>query len=126
MDPIVVEAAYLAARVMEANIRSQSPSEKIAGGTTVLPVFENDEVRFEVVLADQVKYGIFLDSGTMREYKPNPNAAFNPNPGKGDDGIKPRYWTNMDETFQERITQIMERAMTEAIEKNIDKQLEKI
>ena len=126
MDPIVKEAAYTVARIMEANIRAQAPSQKVAGGTIVMPVFENDEVRFEVVLEEKVKYGVFLDSGTEREYKPNPNAAWNPAPGKGVDGIKPRYWTNIEDSLQVRMAQIIEQAMTQAMENKIDKELEKI
>ena len=126
MDPIIKEAAYTAARIMEANIKAQAPSQKIAGGTKVIPVFDGEELRFEVVLDEQVKYGIFLDSGTEREYKPNPNAAWSPNPGKGTDGIKPRYWTNLDEAMQERMTKIIEEAMTKAMEKKIDEEISQI
>ncbi len=41
-------------------------------------------------------YGRFVDLGTKRYYKgENPDARWNPNPGKGKGGIKPRYWTNL-------------------------------
>lgn len=52
-------------------------------------------------------YGIFTDSGTKRYHKPNPKARWNPNPGKGKGGIKPRYWTNLSPEVTTRISKLI-------------------
>jgi hypothetical protein len=54
-------------------------------------------------------YGIFLKSGTGRYFKPNPKAGWNPNPGKGKGGIKPRYWTNLDKATTTMISQLLKK-----------------
>jgi hypothetical protein len=125
MDPIIVEAAEMAARIIQNELRTQAPSEKIASGLTVVPVYTMGEVDFDVVLDDKVKYGIYLDSGTEDEKKINPDAEWNPNPGKGQGGIKPRYWTNLNESIQVRIDMIIEEAWDTVTEKKLDEQLNK-
>ena len=54
-------------------------------------------------------YGIFLKSGTGRYLKPNPKAEWNPNPGKGKGGLKPRYWTNLDKATTTMISQLLKK-----------------
>jgi hypothetical protein len=48
---------------------------------------------------------------------------FNPNPGKGSGGIKPRYWLNLGrmklEIFQDEIDQAITTALEETIEKEL-------
>jgi len=41
-------------------------------------------------------YGIFLDEGTgVYDKGRSPDKPWNPKPGPGKDGIKPRYWTHL-------------------------------
>lgn len=53
-------------------------------------------------------YGRFIDLGTERYYKgENPDARWNPNPGKGKGGIKPRYWTNLGKPTTKLISDLL-------------------
>jgi len=53
-------------------------------------------------------YGRFLDLGTKKYYKgENPEARWNPRPGKGKGGIKPRYWTNLGKPTTKLITDLL-------------------
>jgi hypothetical protein len=53
-------------------------------------------------------YGRFVDLGTKRYYKgENPDARWNPNPGKGKGGIKPRYWTNLGKPTTKLISDLL-------------------
>jgi hypothetical protein len=61
-------------------------------------------------------YGIFTDSGTGRYWKPNPKAKWNPKPGKGKGGIKPRYWTNLDTATTTMISQLLKKDVKIQIE----------
>ena len=129
ISPIITEAANLAARVMENELRAQAPSEKIAKGVSVMPVYEGGEdnlsVDFDIYLEESVIYGIFLDSGTLDQYEPNPDANWNPNPGVGKGGIEPRYWTNIPEEATARIDLIIETALEQAKEKEIEAEIDK-
>lgn len=129
MSPIIEAAANLAARIIENELRAQSPSEKIAKGVTVVPTYEGEEneiiVDFDIYLEENVIYGIYLDSGTLKQYEPNPDANWNPDPGKGIGGIEPRYWTNIPEEVTARIDLIIETALEEAKEKEIEAEIDK-
>ena len=66
----------------------------------------NEGIRF---IEGYLTYGIFLKSGTGRYLKPNPKAEWNPRPGKGKGGIKPRYWTNLDKATTTMISQLLKK-----------------
>jgi hypothetical protein len=129
ISPIIEAAANLAARIIENELRAQAPSEKISKGVSVLPAYSGGgtdlTVEFEIYLEENVIYGIFLDGGTLDQYDPNPDAQWNPDPGVGKGGIEPRYWTNIPEEVQSRIDMIIETALEEAQEKQIEADLDK-
>jgi hypothetical protein len=85
----------------------------------------DNEVEFVTVIEDQVKYGIYLDKGTGK-YRSDTEGKWNPNPGKGDDGIIPRFWTSLSDTFMERINMMIEEALTAAEEKKNEELLDKL
>jgi hypothetical protein len=126
---IITEAANLAARIIENELRAQAPSDKISKGVSVVPAYSGGEtdltINFDIYLEENVIYGIFLDGGTLEQYDPNPDAKWNPDPGVGKGGIEPRYWTNIPEEAQLRIDMIIEAALEEAKEKEIEEQLDK-
>lgn len=128
ISAIIKEAAFMAARIIENELRSQAPSSKIAKGFSVEPVITESngeiDVDFNYVLEDKVIYGLYLDSGTLREADPSDDAQFNPDPGKGSGGIKPRYWMNYPQEFQERIDMIIDVAIEAAVEAQIDQDLD--
>jgi|688.fasta_scaffold391049_2 hypothetical protein len=126
MSPEVKKIYELVARSIENEIKAQAPSKKIASGTTVVAEFTGDnEVEFVTVIEDQVKYGIYLDKGTGK-YRSDTEGKWNPNPGKGDDGIIPRFWTSLSDTFMERINMMIEEALTAAEEKKNEELLDKL
>jgi len=66
-------------------------------------------------------YGIFTNSGTGRYWKPNPKAGWNPKPGKGKGGIKPRYWTNLDKATTTMISQLLKKDVKIQIQTQLKK-----
>ena len=61
-------------------------------------------------------YGIYTHQGTGQYRKGNTysetmNYRFDPNPGKGEDGIKPRYWLN----FSQSVWQQMDDEIAKAV-----------
>lgn len=72
-----------------------------------------DSVRFEMQYR---RYGRYVDLGTGPYYKgENDRAKWNKNPRKGKGGIRPRYWTNIDQAEQQRIIQILYPAIAKKI-----------
>ncbi len=126
MSPEVKSIYQTVARSIENEIKAQAPSKKIAAGTTVVTEFTgDDEVQFVTVIEDQVKYGIYLDKGTGK-YRSDTEGRWNPNPGKGTDGIRPRFWTSLSDTFVERINMMIEQALIAAEDKKNEEKLNKL
>lgn len=126
MSPEVQKIYENAARSIENELRNQAPSSRIAGGTTVVVVYEGDNVEFKTVLAEDVEYGWYLDKGTGKEASKGEPGNWNPNPGRGDDGIKPRFWTSLSDTFVERIDMMVEEALIDAKDREFEEQMEQI
>lgn len=122
----VMRAARSAAQIIEQDIRSQSPSRRIARGLKVDPIVEQDEIAFEVTFDDNVKYGVYLDRGTGK-YRASETEVgkWNPNPGKGKGGIIPRFFTVIPETALERVYQVLEEAFVADMEEDLEKALGK-
>lgn len=124
------------ARDIETAIRMQAPSSKLQGAVSVVYERNGDQDDFIIALDEEFRYGIYLHRGTMAERDPEASEdfeamaeafidrRFNPNPGKGKGGIKPRYWLNLGrmrlEIFQDEIDQ----AIITALEQTIEKELE--
>lgn len=129
MDPIIEAAGYQAARIIENELRAQAPSENIAKGFVVLPFITEEEgeilIDFQYFLEEEVFYGYFLNTGTLKELDPSDEATWNPTPGPGEGGIKPRYWMNLPEDTQIRINMIIEAALEEAADKKVEQELDK-
>jgi len=74
----------------------QAPVEtgKLKRSIKVKAFYNASGVQFK---SEYVTYGVFTDLGTRRYYRgEQPNKKWNPRPGPGKGGIKPRYWTNLD------------------------------
>jgi len=125
MTERVLNAAQVASRLIEEELRSQAPGRKIGPGLSVSPVIERDAIDFVVTFADGVKYGIFLDRGTGR-YRAGETEVgrWNPNPGKGTGGIIPRFFTVISNGTQERIAQILGQAFLEDLEQQFEKEID--
>jgi hypothetical protein len=122
MEPEIVRAASLAARLMETKLRSQAPVKTgaLRDSVKVVPRFTEKSVLLDVVSLD---YGKYTDLGTG-PYKtpPSKRRSWNKTPGKGKGGIKPRFWTSLTRSF--RIQQINS-FFNEAIKKIIKRQFTK-
>ena len=90
------------ATLIKNRLQFQAPVDtgKLKRSIRVQAFNSKDGVQFR---SDYVTYGVFTDLGTGKYYRgEQPNRKWNPRPGKGKGGIKPRYWTNLDRatTFQ--------------------------
>jgi hypothetical protein len=111
------------AKLMQDQLRRQAPDGPESGdplrkSVVVRAKESKDGVQ---MVTGYLTYGIFTDSGTGRYKKPNPNATFNPKPGKGKGGIKPRYWTNLDKALKMRIARIIEKELAKQIQQSFRK-----
>lgn len=57
------------------------------------------------------KYGMFLNSGSGPYFKPSAKKPWNPNPGRGRGGIKPRYWENIPLATEMKIMDVIATAI---------------
>lgn len=128
------EAYGVLARKLEIILRSQAPSEKIAG--TIRVEYDSDGMYIVV----EPTYGTFLLRGTMEERSPasidtgmnvtqeliDALSVYAPrrNPGSGVGGIKPRYFLSFTDTVNEMIGDELSSAYAAAIETMIQEQFE--
>jgi hypothetical protein len=63
-----------------------------------------------------MKYGMFLNSGSGPYFKPSTAKPWNPRPGKGKGGIKPRYWENISKDVE---IKIMDQIATAILNQNV-------
>ena len=111
------------AKLMQDQLRKQAPDGPAPGD----PLRKSIVVRAKEskdgvqLVTGYLTYGIFTDEGTGRFRKPNPNATWNPKPGKGKGGIKPRYWTNLDKAVTIRIARIIEKEIAKQIQQSFRK-----
>lgn len=105
------------AKIMQDQLRKQAPvaTERLRKSVVVKAKESKDGVQ---LVTGYLTYGIFTDSGTGRYNRPNPEAPWNPKPGKGKGGIKPRYWTNLDDAITIRIARIIEKELARQIKKS--------
>lgn len=119
-DLNISKAANMAARVYQTRLRYQSPvgeTGKLKRSINVIPEMTEDGFVFKETY---LTYGIFTDSGTKRYYKPNKKAKWNPRPGRGKGGIKPRYWTNINDSITlNRISDILVKDIAKQIKEQL-------
>lgn len=81
-------------------------------------VYEDDGIKWKSSWAEYGKFtnkgtGVYLDRGDIS------GKFWNPNPGPGKKGIKPRYWTNLDKATRQQISKLIGRETTKQIVKSI-------
>ena len=105
-------------KIVQDQLRRQAPDDQDEPGSplkdsvVVRAVETEDGVELRL---GYLTYGRFLDSGTRRLFKTDPEARFNPRPGKGKGGIKPRYWTNLGKATTAKIAKIIKTELTKQI-----------
>jgi hypothetical protein len=109
-----------ASRIIAANLKSQAPVSKdgrsrgeLKNSVKVIPRFSSTSNFGFDIQADS--YGIYLDMGTGR-YRANERKPWNPKPGKGKDGIKPRFWLTISPKTWERVNNLMTAAIKKYLE----------
>jgi len=103
------EAINMASRMMTANLRKQVPVKTgtLRNSVSVKGSYDGTTLSFKV---GSLKYGVYLDSGTGR-YKTKQRKQWNPRPGVGKGGIKPRFWM----TFEKAVFESMRKRVAKAV-----------
>lgn len=113
-------AMKLMERVIQAALRYQAPDGSEPGdplkkSVKVRAVETPDGITF---IPTFLKYGTYLNEGTGRyKVKDTTGRPWNPNPGKGKMGIKPRFWLNTQEKTKQVVNQILAREVAKQIKK---------
>jgi hypothetical protein len=122
-------------RKLEQILQGQAPVD--TGNLKSQVVVTYDEAGFTISVGN-AQYGIYLHEGTGMEestgagsnfasaYLNMTDFAFNPRPGEGEGGIKPRYWMNFSDTVYEMINDEISAAYAEAMNEIIQQELESI
>jgi len=122
------------ARRIEEILRGQAPSANLAGAVQV--AYEDNG--FIISLDDNAKYGIYLWRGTRDEIASGAVAGIDSdsiqstyeaiwdrkpdlNPGKGEGGIKPRYWLNLIAADIDELENEIEKAIANALNNQLEK-----
>lgn len=120
-------------RRLEAILRYQAPVDTGHLRSSIIVTYDAKGL----LIYDPTSYGMYLHRGTGDErdtasstnnettYLNLLRKRWNPNPGKGTKGIKPRYWMNFSDTVYEMIDQEIEKAISEQLEQGITEQLNK-
>jgi hypothetical protein len=118
-------------RKLESILRSQAPVDTGNLKNSIAVVYD----AYGFIIYDPTDYGMYLHRGTGEEkdaatstddattYYNLLRKKWNPKPGKGEGGIRPRYWMNFSDSVYEMIDQELEKAITEELEKGITEQL---
>ena len=127
MEPEIKKAAYMAARVFQNALQAQAPvgprprtadakakyPQALKQSIKVTPIFTEDSVKFK---STYNLYGKFVDLGTGAYRTPaSRRKAWNPRPGKGTDGIKPRFWTSIKQSVRNSINKMLTDAYAKII-----------
>jgi hypothetical protein len=108
MDELT-KAANMAARIMTQELKRQSPRKTgaLSKSIKVQVRVTDDKVTY---VTDHLRYGIYLDRGTGPYYT-KVKAEWNPKPGKGKGGIKPRHWKTISSTARKTMTDLILKAL---------------
>lgn len=119
----------MAARLIEANLRRQVPvgkgTKKKKGGALKRSIkvkanYTGKSVQFRY---SYNSYGVFVDKGTgpYAVRGKGRSGQWNPNPGKGTDGIKPRFWTSLESSTKIRVKKIISKVIGQYIKTQFNK-----
>lgn len=84
----------------QAPVRTGELRRQVSVDWRIVDTPDGEQVIFSVNLG-RAPYGVFTNQGTGKYYDRNPDRKkWNPKPGEGTDGIKPRYWMNLPESIK--------------------------
>ena len=95
--------ANMVARIMQNLFKRQAPKGAIRSSIKVTGKVTPNGLSFTT---DYLPYGIYTNKGTG-PYRSRQMGEWNPKPGKGKGGIKPRYWTAIDTMTKSQITKVI-------------------
>lgn len=102
-------------RIIKTALRAQAPVKTgaLQKSVQVKAVLSEDGVKFTPTF---LRYGTYLNQGTGRyKVKETKGRPFNPNPGKGTMGIKPRFWLNIQATTMQAVNKILYKEIAKQI-----------
>jgi hypothetical protein len=115
-DLELTQALNLSARLLADNLRKQVPVKtgKLKRSIKVKANYTGKSVQFRY---DYERYGIWVDKGTRPYgvYGKGKNGPWNPNPGKGTGGIRPRFWTSIETTVLVNVKRMMAKVIGQYI-----------
>ena len=114
----------MAARLIEANLRRQAPVDTgaLKRSIKVKANYTGNSVQFRY---SYKTYGIFVDKGTgpYAVRGKGRSGQWNPNPGKGTNGIKPRFWTSLESSTKIRVKKIISKVIGQYIKTQFRKKV---
>lgn len=113
IDIDVNEAINMAVRLVRANLRRQAPvrTGALRDSIMVSGAVKNNQL---TINSDYLFYGKFLDQGTG-PYATKKRLTWRERPGKGQGGIRPRFWTTLEKSTRTEIKNIFERVIAQQI-----------
>lgn len=116
-DPEITKAMGDAARLIQELLRSQAPVKTGTLRDSVRVRGEEGKSGNIVFRSTYKDYGVYLDYGTgpFNTYPQRSAYRRNPGSGVGQGGIKPRFWTSLDESTRLRVRDIMKKATEQII-----------
>jgi hypothetical protein len=117
------QALNTASRLITANLKRQVPvgkgTKKKPGGALkrsikVKGTFTGESIQFRY---SYLKYGVWVDKGTgiYGVYGKGKRGQWNPNPAEGKKGIRPRFWTTLEDSTRMRIKKIIAKVIGQYI-----------
>jgi len=124
-DEILTPATNMASRLISLQLRRQAPVKSGALKRSIHVNVEREDLGDNISFTfttEYLGYGIFTDLGT-RPYgvSPEQRGEWNPNPGKGKGGIKPRFWNSISESVWQPIEDMLADAIAQSIQNEYDK-----
>lgn len=127
-DSILTPATNLASRLISAQLKRQAPVKTGALKRSTKVKTEREEVDGEYIFTynfDYLGYGIYTDLGTGQyAVDEDRRREWNPAPGKGKGGIKPRFWTTIEQSVSDRVGDLLTDASQRALIRDLENELE--
>jgi hypothetical protein len=120
-------------RKLEAILRYQAPVDTGRLRNSITVGYDEKGI----IIYDPTDYGMYLHRGTGDERDTASSTSdattyynllrkrWNPRPGEGKGGIKPRYWMNFEDSIYEMIDEEIEKAIVTQLENGLVEQLNK-
>jgi hypothetical protein len=111
--------ANMAARILQNLYRRQAPKKTgaLRSSIKVTARVTDKNISFTT---DYMKYGIYTNKGTGPYYTPV-LGEWNPKPGKGKGGIKPRFWTALDSMTRTNVASLISKGLAQQVRDEIKK-----